>query len=728
MRDGENNMAQIPVGNFGNRGPDAVQHTRISDAGQYEVDGAVRNLANVAGNVAAVVKQKDEDQERLQAANALNAYKMSVSEVQEDLNSRNKKAELNAKLMPDAYNSALTMLQDNPKEFDSWGKGTQERFLFAKDLTKREAQLRFNGIHDGAMNEELANEFDTFTANTIREASEQIDPKKALESLKIFDNPEYLQMVRRLKGPNAAKYLLQTAGSVASINTQYREELSNDIPSLQALITDVSEDKDIYRNLTAEQKKSAILSASGKITQIQNRMDHDLKVRESKAESVVENLKDQIMTGIPLSTKAWEEAYSVVQGTPFEADFKGLQQQQTEVQAFIRAPEAERVKMLNAAETAMRNTGQDDPKKSKQRYDTLLAAHNYRAKLAQEAPLQLIAIKTNVPTPPLDVSALADPNRQGEFAKQVSDRMTSIQAEKQSNPNISLKILTPEESKLLNVTLDQVGTDAQLGFFASLSNTLTPEHYNAVLGQLAPDNGIRAIAGSLYGQDKKLTLQKNWVRDDVVTTSANVAKTMLTGQKILDASKKDGKSFAAPNEKDFMLAFTDVVGNAYRNRPELASRQMQATRAYYVGLASQAGDLSTEVDGKRLKEAIKATQGNVVSFNGTQVFAPWGTSEDAFEDQIEASYQQLARSGGLHSFYTKGTEQKEPAKYTQGMKFNPAMAAKAGEGRQATVHFPSSFSLEQVGEGRYLVKNGDGVYVVNPKKQKIILDVLKGAK
>jgi hypothetical protein len=76
-------------------------------------------------------------------------------------------------------------------------------------------------------------------------------------------------------------------------------------------------------------------------------------------------------------------------------------------------------------------------------------------------------------------------------------------------------------------------------------------------------------------------------------------------------------------------------------RPEEADIAWQAVRAYYAGRAAQTGRIASnaqDVDSDLVREAVKATLGNAVDYNGRgTVFAPWGVDASKFEDQVQVA-------------------------------------------------------------------------------------------
>jgi hypothetical protein len=74
---------------------------------------------------------------------------------------------------------------------------------------------------------------------------------------------------------------------------------------------------------------------------------------------------------------------------------------------------------------------------------------------------------------------------------------------------------------------------------------------------------------------------------------------------------------------------------------------LQSVRAYYAGRAAETGRIASDdqdVDSDLVAEAVQATMGAVVNYNDNgSVLAPWGMSEDDFEDRVERAFTARAK-------------------------------------------------------------------------------------
>ncbi|WP_208537263.1 hypothetical protein, partial [Pseudomonas aeruginosa] len=170
--------------------------------------------------------------------------------------------------------------------------------------------------------------------------------------------------------------------------------------------------------------------------------------------------------------------------------------------------------------------------------------------------------------------------------------------------------------------------------------------------QIAPDSPIRALTGMLAGKQRSLVTETKWFRPDVEVTSGDVARTMATGESILNKTRAqrqaDGAStkYPIPPEKEFVVELDKQLGGVFAGQPQSYGLALQAVKAYYTGAAAEQGIASADVDSDLMKKAIKASIGSVVDFNGQKTIAPWGMSGSDFEPAARASIEQLLEEQG----------------------------------------------------------------------------------
>lgn len=251
-----------------------------------------------------------------------------------------------------------------------------------------------------------------------------------------------------------------------------------------------------------------------------------------------------------------------------------------------------------------------------------------------------------------------------------------------------LRVLTNGEASQMSAALRLMPTQQKLQYLDAVRTGLLQDSasYRAVLGQIAPDSPVTAVAGSILVKENPVTIDR-WGADTVLQPR-NVAGLILEGEAILNPTKKDkqddgrGGKFPMPKEVDLTTQFNGFVGEAFRGDPAGYGAAYQAFKAYYAGSASRKGVLSDALDSSLAKEAALAVTGGVIDYNGLgTVMKPWGMADGEFKDRLSGAFDQAIAANGL-----KGSAMDDL----------------------------SAYGLQSVGEGRYMLTNGQA-YLNGPR-------------
>lgn len=714
-------MGQIPMGNFGYRAPDPAQHTRISDDGQAASLRATQGLADTGMAIGIHERDKqqreDDAMQRVKLAGIIQNAKLQRQELMSDLENRMNAGEIEPQFLSDAYSTANEML-DKP-DFSGFSPVLAQTGIQAYDQVQRVSDLQYRNLEDKGKTIQARSNVNGLIEISGKSAAAVGGNEAEVEKIVAYFNEEDVNLAgRRAYGDRWQTVKQNNIDKIRFDAAQARLQ-SADEEGLRKQRTDLDQGGYYDGKLDGDRMNALRASIDSRLSQIERRREQELKEKESKAKSEIEWFDERILMAQPIAAERWEQGLATVQGTPYEEQFRQLYGQADEVMKFVSKPVAEQEAMLRQMEINIKTSPSMDPKKANQRYNLFKSVMGNNINMALSDPHKFMEIRTGKKTQPLDMSGLLDPSKSGQFEKQIADRAASIDALQTSYSNkVPRQLLQVNEVKALQTLIEKSTPDQQLGLFGSLYNTVGNQaNYNAIMQQLAPGSRVRAFAGNIYAKDQQMmTVQRNWFSADVQIKSSDVAKTMLEGQQILDGGRKsaDGnvRTFRAPTEKDFNEAFNDYAGDGFRGRPQLAEIAKQSARAYYVGASAKVGDISEEIDSKRLREAIKATQGEVINANGRgSVFAPWGMSQDTFNKQLDKTYADLARSGGINEFFLEKPR------------------SVSGGGRTVDVpvnqRFPRDFGLTQVGEGQYMVTAGNGQYVSDRKGKPVVINILK---
>jgi hypothetical protein len=246
-----------------------------------------------------------------------------------------------------------------------------------------------------------------------------------------------------------------------------------------------------------------------------------------------------------------------------------------------------------------------------------------------------------------------DMNQPATMAPELAKRQATAAAmrDRYATP---LRVFTAAEAQQLSQVLAAFPTEGKIAYLDQMRRGLSdPQTFRAAMAQIAPDSPVTAVAATILTATDSVVMPGGMFSDSTVLQPRKVAATMLEGEAILNptrgAKAQDGRGgkFPMPKEADLELAFTQVVGKAFRNDAAGFGTAYQAFKAYYAGAASQRGVLSEQIDNKLAKEAIAAATGGVIDFNGAgEVLKPWGTSDDQFKNEIAAEFNRLIEAAG----------------------------------------------------------------------------------
>ena len=645
---------KIPLGNFGFKGPDPVQHTRIGNDGIDAVARAGQNLGNtgmqIAGNYLDEQRRENEALIRARAGNAVLDREIQVKTLNADLEQKLADGSLRHDEAINAYNTALQKLEMptvdgmDPVTTENFNKGIKrvESIGLAgiQQASEKAKRVEYKGQTDGALDRfgKLAG----MPGADIDLINRQVDSLDQLGQVSYGQN--WAKVKQDFRDRNWTNQATQRA-------MQNRDNLEG----LQQLERDLTEGDGFYSGKLDTEKRNAVLrSVIGDRMRLENRLQHESDRREARAEKVIGEIDRQIASGVPATADMWTAWTDKVKGTAYEGELKQRLDEESEVQKVLRLPVDQQLAFVQQREAKLMNGG--GTVRDQANLGRMKIAVEANVKQLQEAPLLFNQSRTGVSVAPLDIAALADPSGAGQVAGQMRDRVAAITAmQKQYGPQVQMRPLLPQEATFLSRALDQASPRQQVDLFGTLRKAIDDDSaYTAAMQQIAPDSPVKALAGILVAKQRKITLESNLLSADVTAMSGDIAATLLDGEALLNKTKgqkaEDGKAkgIPLPPEKDFRDQFSSAAGHVFAGRPQAYEVAMQAVRAYYTGKAAQEGDVSGQIDGGRMKQAITAVLGEVVNYNGNgEVLAPWGMDKSAFKDKAKEAFRAEVKTRGL---------------------------------------------------------------------------------
>ena len=428
----------------------------------------------------------------------------------------------------------------------------------------------------------------------------------------------------------------------------------NSLDGLKALTKDLTAKDGFYAGKLDTDKRNALLrSVQADQDRLINRAETLALRNEAKADRVLAEIDRQIASGVPATAQMWADWGTKVAGTPQAAEFNERVKTEKQVQEVLRLPVDQQAAYVQQQEAALLKGG--GTLQQAANVQRLREAVKRNVTLLQEAPLLFNDNRTGGDTQPIDFGAIGTEEGAAAMRAQLHDRVLTLDAmRKQYGGQVQTRPLLPQEAQLLTSALESSSPQQTAQVFAQLRDAVgDDEMFFGIMHQIAPDSPVKAEAGVLAAKQRSMTLERNWIADDVMASSRDVSATILEGDAILNRSKAAGKSDGKPDKGLFMPAdqdlqrrFASEVGAAFAGRPGAADLAFQVVKSYYAGKAAQTGRIAAnpqDVDSGIVKEAIKASLGTVVDYNARgEVLAPWGMSEDEFDDGVHKALQVAA--------------------------------------------------------------------------------------
>lgn len=641
-------MAKIPTGNFGFDAP--------SPASQADTSAISRGLGDLVQGLAAV-QQRKVNEARAAAANAYLDHQIAAKNAAQDVADKLSTGDLtpdnaegdyqktvSALKRPEIANLPSTDAQNLDRQFKRNVEAGADAVKRAADGTRRALfKDQFNQGLDklgklagmpGADIEGINQQAAAF-AEVGRNAG--VPPAEVERAIQNFKDQNWLN--------EATQRSMESAEDMGALN-----QLQHDL---------TAKDGKYAEKLDTDKRNAVLQSVLSRKAQLEARLEHAADRREARAGVAMNEIDRQIASGVPATPDMWATWATVVHGTTFAPEFKSRIEAEEQVQAVLREPIADQVKYVQERETKLLSKG--GTLREAANFARLKEAVTANVNLMQQAPLQFNANRTGQEVAPLDISSLDKPDST-EVAAQLHERVVTLDAmRKQYGEQVPMRPLLPQEAAVLSTALNKATAEQGVQLFATLRNAVgSDDAYKGIMQQIAPDSPVKAYAGLLAAKQRSVTLERNWVRSDVIASSPDVAGTMLKGLEILRPSKNEKGQDGAPKvglylppaaEASLQTEFQAQVGAAFADRPDAADQAFQAVKAYYVGKASQTGRIasgSTDADSAIAKEAITATLGEVVDYNGRgEVLAPWGMDASTFEDRVQQAFIVEAKKRGL---------------------------------------------------------------------------------
>lgn len=213
---------------------------------------------------------------------------------------------------------------------------------------------------------------------------------------------------------------------------------------------------------------------------------------------------------------------------------------------------------------------------------------------------------------------------------------------------VAAPLLSREETKQFATLLDKSTPNQKASWLGTLATKLGSGPYQALMGQVLPNNPVSAIVGAQIGH---LNAQQpaQWFDHQFAGDPTGPEK-ILEGEKLLN-SKEEKVKFPMPPDhtnagigtRDF---FAQKTGDLFRDRPQLGEATYAAFRSAYAGLLAEKGDFKGDGDRALQKKALDIAVGEIQNFNGHSVAIPQGMDPGKFKGFVKEAVLTTARAYG----------------------------------------------------------------------------------
>lgn len=396
---------------------------------------------------------------------------------------------------------------------------------------------------------------------------------------------------------------------------------------------------------------------------LENRAQRERDRWEKNMERQINAVNAITLAGYEPTAEQMAPLITATKGTALEGQVRQMIQTANTTRAFRNAPPAQQEAFLAAAEAQARK---DPTKTDINALGRMRTIYNAQREQVREDPINFAVRQGFAETVPLDIS------RPAGAATAIASR-AQIARDMRARYQAPFQLLTREEATLLSSALKDASPKQKQEYFAGLATATTGDRdaYKAIMAQLAPDDPVTAQAG-IYASGASQQRR-------------TASEFMIRGQALLNPPKKEdgkpagGRLVAMPPDAELQRDFTDHTEKVFAGNPGAANGYLQAAKAIYAARSADAGDTSGKLDARRWRESIELATGKVETYRGKPIILPENYDMQRFRDALSSHVQGVTASGRL----------------------DPAVT------RQRLLDMP----LENVGDGRYVFRSGDGVLV-----------------
>ncbi|QNY13279.1 methyl-coenzyme M reductase [Acinetobacter seifertii] len=434
----------------------------------------------------------------------------------------------------------------------------------------------------------------------------------------------------------------ETARDITDINSRITNAIAqNSVEGLQEVATGLKD----YKFLDGSAVQKYQTEIQSKITTLQQRHQVQENKRINEADKVLNEFKQNVLTGRPIDLTYQNNVETAVKGTPSEAEYKFYMKQSSDFLRFQALPTDQQLAEINKRKANMKNTASADAVSENKILSTYQSIYDNKLKTAKENPTQALREK-GIDLPEVNpLSVRVNPN---EFAKNIVTIGSYQIAQRDKDPNSTIKPIPNEALPAAKQAWEDANVNQKLDLISSMINQTKgikngAKIWGEALGQLGNGDAAYQMAG--YAR-------ANNFRSDA---GLDVATAIVAGKQALK-----NKQMIQPKEALLKQKFNQYVGQSVSG--ETANLNYAAFQSIYAYLTEARGQ--SHKDDNEYKDDIGRTAlglatGGVYTQKGSfkdytdrgisdwKVSKPYGMTDSTFEAKIQKGYADISKATGM---------------------------------------------------------------------------------
>lgn len=434
----------------------------------------------------------------------------------------------------------------------------------------------------------------------------------------------------------------ETTRDITDINSRITTAIAqNSVEGLQEVATGLKD----YKFINGQAVQKFQTEIQSKITTLQQRQQVQENKRINEAEKVLNEYKQNVLTGRPMDLTYQTNVEKAVKGTPSETEYNFYTKQSSDFLRFQKLSTDQQLAEINKRKANMKNSSSADAVAENKVLATYQSIYDNKLKTAKENPTQALREK-GIELP--EVNPLTLKVNPSDFAKNIVTIGSYQVAQRDKDPNATIKPIPNESLPAAKQAWEESTVDQKLNLISSMiSQTKGVKNgakiWGEALGQLGNGDAAYQMAG--YAR-------ANNFRSDA---GLDVATAIVAGKQALK-----NKQMIQPKDTLLKEKFNKYVGQSVSG--ETANLNYAAFQAIYAYLTEARGQTHKNAD--EYKEEIGRTAlglatGGVYTQSGRfkdytdrgisdwKVSKPYGMTDATFEAKIQKGYADISKATGM---------------------------------------------------------------------------------